>query len=56
VLTPHALSHKGWSGQVKRVVAGLPIGVRRQRTDQLDAMVVGRSKDLPDAGVAGVDY
>ena len=55
MLTPHALSHKGWSGQVERVVAGLPIGVRRQRTDQLDAMVVGRSKDLPDAGVAGVD-
>ena len=44
------------AGQVERiVVAGLPTGVRRQRTDQLDAMVVGRSKDLPDAGVAGVD-
>ena len=44
------------AGQVERVVvAGLLTGVRWQRTDQLDAMVVGRSKDLPDAGVVGVD-
>jgi hypothetical protein len=43
-------------GQVERgVVAGLPAGVRRQRADQLDAMVVGRRKDLPDADVARVD-
>ena len=43
------------AAHLERVVAGLPTGVRRQRTDRLDAMVVGRSKDLPEAGVAGVD-
>jgi hypothetical protein len=43
-------------GQVERgVVAGLPAGVRRQRADQLDAMVVGRRKDLPDADITRVD-
>jgi hypothetical protein len=43
-------------GQVKRgVVAGLPAGVGRQRAGQLDAMVVGRRKDLPDADITRVD-
>jgi hypothetical protein len=44
------------AGQVVRVVvAGLPAGVGRQRAGQLDAMVVGRSKDLPDTDIACVD-
>jgi hypothetical protein len=44
------------AGQVERVVvAGLPAGVERQRAGQLDAMVVGRRKDLPDTCVARVD-
>ena len=46
----------GEAGQVERVVvAGLPAGVGRQRAGQLDAMVVGRSQDLPDADIARVD-
>ena len=46
----------GEPGQVKRVVvAGLPAGVGRQRAGQLDAMVVGRGQDLPDAAIARVD-
>ena len=46
----------GEAGQVERVlVAGLPAGVGRQRTDQLDAVVVVGGKDLPDADIAGVD-
>jgi hypothetical protein len=44
------------AGQVERVVvASLPAGVGRQRAGQLDAMVVGGGKDLPDADVARVD-
>jgi hypothetical protein len=44
------------AGQVERVVvAGLPAGVGRQRAGQLDAMVVGRRKDLPDTDIARVD-
>jgi hypothetical protein len=44
------------AGQVERVVvAGLPAGVGRQWAGQLDAMVGGRSKELPDADVARVD-
>ena len=43
------------AGQVERVVvAGLPAGVGWQRAGQLDAMVVGRRKDLPDIE-GGVD-
>jgi hypothetical protein len=46
----------GEAGQVERLlVAGLPAGVGWQRTDQLDAVVVGGGKDLPDADRARVD-
>jgi hypothetical protein len=44
------------AGQVERVVvAGLPAGVGRQRTDSSTPWSSSAGKDLPDAGGAGVD-
>jgi hypothetical protein len=37
------------------LVTGLPATVRRQRTDQLDAVVGANGQDVVHAGVAGVD-